>query len=213
VGAVIEVFADVWCPFAHVGLRAVADQRRELGRGDVGLVVRSWPLELVNGAPMDPHKAVHHADDLRAQVAPAMFARVDAANFPGSTLDALALVVRAYRSSVADGERASFGLRDALFEQGRNIGESAVLRAIADELGVALPDDADRQQVLDDWDEGKRRGVVGSPHFFSGDANLFCPALAITRTDAGLSIEQDRAKLVAFLQACFAAADGPGRVR
>lgn len=203
--ATIEVFADIWCPFAHVGLRAAAEQRRLLGRPDIGIVVRAWPLELVNGAPMDAHKAAHHANDLRAQVAPELFAHLDVDHFPGSTLDALALTVRAYRTGVEVGERTAFALRDALFEHGRDIGDARVLAEIANELGVALPDAADRRQVLDDWDEGKRRGVVGSPHFFSGGANLFCPALAITRTDAGLSIEQDRAKLVSFLQACFAA--------
>ena len=46
----IEVFADVLCPFTHVGLRAVAEQRARAGRDDVVIRVRAWPLELVNGA-------------------------------------------------------------------------------------------------------------------------------------------------------------------
>ena len=50
---VIEVFADVACPFAHVGLRRFAERRDELGRTDVALRVRSWPLEVVNGHPLD----------------------------------------------------------------------------------------------------------------------------------------------------------------
>jgi len=202
----IEVYADIWCPFAHVGLRAVAEQRRSLGRDDVGIVVRAWPLELVNGAPMDPAKAAHHADDLRAQVAPTMFAHLDVDHFPTSTIDALALTARAYRTSAALGERAAFALRDALFEHGRDIGDPAVLGAIADELGVDRPDDADRHQVRADWEAGKARGVIGSPHFFCGDADVFCPSLAISRDpDTVLRIEQDRAKLVAFLQDCLTA--------
>jgi predicted DsbA family dithiol-disulfide isomerase len=200
----IDVYADIWCPFAHVGLRAVVEQRRSLGRDDVGIVVRAWPLELVNGAPMDPAKAAHHADDLRAQVAPTMFAHVDVDHFPTSTIDALALTARAYRSSTALGERAAFALRDALFEHGRDIGDPAVLAAIADELGVGGPDDADRQQVRADWEAGKARGVIGSPHFFCGEASVFCPSLAISRDpDTGLRIEQDRAKLIAFVLECL----------
>lgn len=77
---------------------------------------------------------------------------------------------------------------------------------IARELGVGLPDDADRQQVRVDWDDGKARGLLGSPHFFCGEANVFCPSLAISRQpETGLRIEQDRAKLVAFLQQCLTA--------
>ena len=52
----IEVFADVWCPFAHIGLRTVVAELHARKRDDVDLVVRAWPLELVNGVPMDPAK-------------------------------------------------------------------------------------------------------------------------------------------------------------
>ena len=51
---VIEVFADVACPFTHIGLRRLVEQRAALGRDDVTLLVRAWPLELVNGKPLDP---------------------------------------------------------------------------------------------------------------------------------------------------------------
>src|SRR3546814_12695194 len=70
----IEVFADIWCPFAHLGLRAVAQRRDELGRGDVPMVVRAWPLELINDEPQDPKMAAEHVADLRAQCAPDAFA-------------------------------------------------------------------------------------------------------------------------------------------
>ncbi len=63
---IIEVFADIWCPFAHVGLRAIDEQRAQAGRGDVAIWVRAWPLELVNGAPLDPRTTEEHADDRTA---------------------------------------------------------------------------------------------------------------------------------------------------
>jgi hypothetical protein len=47
---VVEVFADVSCPFAHVGLRRLVEQRDKLARDDIVLRVRAWPLELVNGS-------------------------------------------------------------------------------------------------------------------------------------------------------------------
>ena len=53
---VIEVFADIWCPFAHVGLLAIAEERIRTGRFDVAIRVRAWPLELVNGVPLDPDR-------------------------------------------------------------------------------------------------------------------------------------------------------------
>ena len=52
-GPVMEVFADIWCPFAHVGLQTIYEQRARNGRADVAIWVRAWPLELVNGAPLD----------------------------------------------------------------------------------------------------------------------------------------------------------------
>jgi predicted DsbA family dithiol-disulfide isomerase len=204
----IDVFADIWCPFAHVGLRAVAEQRRLAGRTDVGIIVRAWPLELVNGAPMDPAGARHHADELCEQVAPDMFTHMDVDHFPTSTLEALALVERAYRVDVATGERASFALRDELFERGRDISRHDVLVSVASSLGLGMPDGADRAAVLTDWEEGRRRGVLGSPHFFCGETDVFCPSLTISKVpDEGLSIQRDTSRLVAFVEQCLAHAD------
>src|SRR5262245_18171405 len=45
----IEVFADVVCPFTHVGLRRLVGYRERAQREDVAIRVRAWPLELVNG--------------------------------------------------------------------------------------------------------------------------------------------------------------------
>ena len=199
----IEVFADLWCPFTHVGLRAAAALRQELGRGDVVLRVRPWPLELVNGAPMDPAKAAHNADELRRQVAPGLFAHVDIAHFPTSTLAGLALVEAAYRRGPRAGERASFVLRDALFEQGRDLSDPAVLAVLAAELDVAEVSDEDRGAVLGSWEEGRRRGVLGSPHFFCGGFDSFCPSLSITREGAAMAVERSQAALREFLAACL----------
>lgn len=48
---VVEVFADITCPFTHVGLRRLVRHRESVGRNDVVLRVRAWPLELVNDEP------------------------------------------------------------------------------------------------------------------------------------------------------------------
>lgn len=110
-GPTIEVFADIWCPFAHVGLRAIQEQRARSGRTDVAIWVRAWPLELVNGAPLNPTVTREHAGDLRKQVAPDLFRDLDVDRFPSSTLAALALANRAYRTDLQVGERMSFALQ------------------------------------------------------------------------------------------------------
>ena len=204
-GQVIEVFADIWCPFAHVGLRALEEQRARAGRTDVALRVRAWPLELVNGAGLDPEVTKEHAANLRDQVAPDLFSHLAVDGFPTSTLEALALANRAYRTDLRVGERVSFALRDALFEEGRDISDPVTLDYLAHDLGVVMPDDADRATVLADWDEGQRRGVRGSPHFFCGDADVFCPTLDITKDPvAGLSVVRDVSRLTEFLERCLA---------
>jgi predicted DsbA family dithiol-disulfide isomerase len=200
----IEVFADIWCQFAHVGLRLVVAQRAAHGRDDVALVVRAWPLELVNGRPLDPAKTLEHVHELRAEVAPDLFAGFDPDRFPSSTLEALALVERAYRRDAALGEQASFAVRDALFERGEDVADPDVLARLADELGIEPPDTADRDAVLTDWHEGQARGVVGSPHFYCGELDAFCPSLDISRDRGpGLTITVDTHRLHAFLDACF----------
>ena len=199
----IEVYADVWCPFAHVGLRLVDEQRRE-HRPDIGLIVHAWPLELVNGVAMNPASARRHADELRDQVAPTLFGDLDEENFPTSTLEALALIAGAYRHGNSTGAEASLAVRDALFEHGLDISDPTVLAALAAGLGIGLPDDTDRHAVLDDWHTGQERGVLGSPHFFAGDANVFCPSLAISKDERGnLTIDADRTKLDTFLRRIF----------
>ena len=197
---IIEVFADIWCSFAHIGLRTVAAQRAAAGRDDIAIVVRSWPLELVNGVPLSVDKTHEHIVELQEFVAPDAFAGFQRTHFPTSTLEALALVARAYRISLELGERASFRVRDALFEEGRDVGRPEVIAELADELGIGLPDDADRNQVMADFAEGRERGVIGSPHFFANGHDVFCPSLHIERGDHGLTIHANAQKLDHFLQ-------------
>jgi predicted DsbA family dithiol-disulfide isomerase len=203
--ATIEVFADVWCPFTHVGLRAVLAMRDASGR-DVIVRVRPWPLELVNGVPMEPAKAAANAAALRAQVAPDLFSSVDVDSFPTSTLEALALIEAAYRAAPSLGEQASVLVRDELFERGRDISDPVVLGALATRLGLRAPTEVDRDAVLSSLEEGRRRGVIGSPHFFCGLASSFCPSLEITRRDGALVVRADTSKLTAFIGRCLSGA-------
>lgn len=201
--SIIEVFADVRCPFTHVGLRRLVERRVALGREDVRLRVRAWPLELVNDAPLEADLIAEEVDEIREQVAADLFAGFDVKAFPTSSLPSLALAAKAYTASIEAGERVSLALRDALFEQGRDVGADDVLGEIADAGGVGMPGEADHRRVLEDWAEGRERGVIGSPHFIVAETGFFCPALDIERVEGHLQIRTDRDAFDAFVEECF----------
>jgi predicted DsbA family dithiol-disulfide isomerase len=199
----IEVFADVCCPFTHVGLRRFVDRRDALPRVDVGLRVRAWPLEIVNGEPLDPGLIAEEVDAIRSAVAPDLFRGFDPAAFPATSRPAFAVAAAAHRRDLATGEAVSLALRDLLFEQGEDIADPAVLATVEQQYGIRT-DEADRASVEADHAEGRARGVIGSPHFFTPDGSFFCPALDISRDERGdLRIATDVRGFEDFLAACF----------
>ncbi len=200
----IEVFADVVCPFTHVGLRRIAAERDARGRTDILLRVRAWPLELINGKPMDPEFLRSEIEPLRASVAPDLFVGFNATTFPSTSIPALALTAVAYRVSPAIGEGVAIDLRTQLFEHGADVGAMSVIKTIAQRHGLEVPDvDAEREGIIRDWTDGKARGAVGSPHFFVNEHGFFCPALNIKHDDAGFHISIDESGLEEFFTTCF----------
>lgn len=198
----LEVFADVVCPFTHIGLRRVVERRREL-EARVFLRVRAWPLELVNGEPLAADVVAEEVDELRKQVAPDLFSGFDPSSFPTTSLPAMTLAARAYGRSLELGERVSLALRDALFEGGRDIGSATVLADIAGAHGLEAPNAVDRDSIGADWDAGRRRGVQGSPHFFVDDDGFFCPALDMERIAGRLQIALTPSRFEEFLARAF----------
>jgi 2-hydroxychromene-2-carboxylate isomerase len=185
----VEVFADIRCPFTHVGLRRLVEWRARSG-AEFALRVRAWPLELVNAEPLASTLIVEEAEALRRQVAPDLFLGFDLDHFPASSIPAMSLVSAGYRQGLEVGERASLMLRDALFEQDTDIADAARLERIAGELGIPRPLDH-VPDVIGDWYEGRRREVIGSPHFFVGTADFFCPSLHIEMVDGHMQIDPD----------------------
>lgn len=198
----VEVFAEVGCPFAYVGLTRFAQRRAERGLVEPVLHVRAWPLELINGTPLDPAHIAEEVDELRRQVAPDLFAGFDPAAFPTTSLPALRLTAAATAADPRLGEQAAMAVRHALFEEGRDVADPAVLAELAGRLGVRPP--TEDEAVLDDLALGRRRGVVGSPHFFFGEDDAFCPTLDIARIDGHLRITADPAAFEAFVARCLA---------
>jgi predicted DsbA family dithiol-disulfide isomerase len=200
---VVEVFADVTCPFAHVGLRRFVARRAEFGAARPILRVRAWPLELVNGEPLDRDLVTRHVDELRAQVAPDLFRGFDAGVLPLSSMPAFELVAAAYEVSDPAGEHISLKVRDALFEQGLDIGDPDVLRELAANERITVRHDDAEPIVMHDYEEGRRREVRGSPEFFLDGAGWYCPSLHIEQDGDTLRIEPDLEAVEAFLHACF----------
>jgi len=182
----VEVFADVLCPFTHVGLHTLIDRRTERGLAEPRLRIRAWPLELINGQPLDAAHVAAEIDALRASVRPDLFAGFSQQNFPTTTVPAFGLAAAAEHDPALS-EQVGLALRDALYEQGRDIGEPAVVAEIGAGFGLTpLPADATDAAIRADWDEGKLRGVIGSPHFFTPDGgSWFCPGLDISRDSRG----------------------------
>ncbi len=125
----IEVFADVSCPFAHVGLRRLVERRDQVG-SRTSIHVRAWPLELVNRTALSGPLVADKVAALRSQVAPDLFTGFDPVHFPSTTLPAMALEAAAYRRSPRLGERVSLSLRDAVFEAGRDVSDPEAITEI-----------------------------------------------------------------------------------
>ena len=199
--SIIEAFADLWCPFAYVGLLAAQRVIEELDL-PVDLVLRSWPLELVNGEPLAEAKTHANAVALRASVAPDNFAGIDQWSFPVSTLQGLQLAAQVTRQRGSLGTELSMALRIALFEEGKDIGDLSVLQSIAQRFGVPFHE-GDVQLVRADLANGQAHGVKGSPHFFCGELDMFCPTLDLTRDQLGhLQVQLMMERLRDFMCSC-----------
>ena len=200
---VSEVFADVVCPFTHVGLRRFVERRDEAGRTDLVLRVRAWPLELVNGKPMDPAFIDEEIEIIRESVAPDLFTGFEQSAFPSTSMPAFALAAAAYRTSDRLGEQVSLELRDLIFEQGVDVSDPEVLAELAAKHGLEISD-ADRLAGSADHAEGSERGVIGSPHFFTPKGGFFCPALEVGRNEADeLYVNPDPVAFANFMEACL----------
>lgn len=199
----LEVFADVACPFAHVGLGRFAAFRRRRGLCEPILRVRAWPLELVNGSALDGPSLVPKVEAIRADVAPDLFAGFDPLRFPATSLPALVSEAAAYRVGLQVGEHFSLGVRHALFDEGRDVSDDDVLRALRDQHGVPDPMPVDEAAVRADLTDGTHRGVSGSPHFFTPDGDFYCPSLAIEHDEDGYDVTFDAAGFERFVDAVF----------
>jgi predicted DsbA family dithiol-disulfide isomerase len=137
-------------------------------------------------------------------VTPHLFGGFDQAAFPASSLPALALTHAAYRQSLESGEATALRLRQLTFDEGVDVSKPEVIDQVIEELDIPIPDISDDDSVTRDWDEGRRRGVVGSPHFFTPDGGaVFCPTLDIHAEGGHLAVHFDEDAFAQLTAICF----------
>jgi predicted DsbA family dithiol-disulfide isomerase len=196
--APLEVFADITCPFTHVGLKKVISLLEGLD-SDVEIIVRAWPLEWVNDTPLEADAVAVKIEALQQQLGIDDFGGFREDTWPTTTIPALNLAAAASAVDAPTGLRVSLALRAALFEDGLDVSDPDVLATIAGAEGLDAPSTEPEPGVLGDYEEGQRRGVRGSPDFWVGEDEFFCPALRLGHEDGHLTAEFDADGLQRFL--------------
>jgi predicted DsbA family dithiol-disulfide isomerase len=167
----IEVWSDLLCPFAYVGLLRLRRARARLGL-DVRIEHHTFPLELFNG----PHP--RRGTDTEAvglgQIEPdAMFRVWTAAEdlYPHTVLLAAEAVHAASAQSLTAGEELDLALRRAFWTQSQSISHRQVILDVAataapvdvNELAEALDDGRHRKQVMADFAVAGTDLIAASP--------------------------------------------------
>jgi predicted DsbA family dithiol-disulfide isomerase len=139
-------------------------------------------------------------------VRPDLFTGFSVDAFPSTSMTAFALTAAADRAGdPVLVEEVGMALRNAVFEEGLDIGQPGVVEPIAARFGLEpLDADATSAAVHADWAEGRTRGVVGSPHFVAEDGgSWFCPSLNISRDDADNFVIAWKQVTEAFVESVF----------
>ncbi|MFA9565663.1 MAG: hypothetical protein ACERLM_13280, partial [Acidimicrobiales bacterium] len=145
---VIEVFADVGCPFAHMGLSMLVAERGQRDRSDVTLRVRAWPLEIVNGTGFDARVVADKAEALRSQLGTDRFHDFDGSAYASTFLPAMELTTVAYETDPTTGEAVALEVRELTFEQGIDVADPAVLVDLARRHGPCRIEPAQQPRTL-----------------------------------------------------------------
>ncbi|HYL52414.1 MAG TPA: DsbA family protein [Acidimicrobiia bacterium] len=200
----LEIFAEIVCPFTHVSLRRLIDARDGSG-ANVPVRVRAWPLELVNSRPQDPDVVAREIDALRVEIAPELFKGFEPSRLPRTSIPAFGLAAAAYEGhGHAKGEAVSLALRDAVFEDGLDVGEPEVIAMLAERFGIEPPPSGYADlSARADWHRGMERHVQGSPHFFLGSRDWFCPGLTIRHQGGDYDIRVDETRRREFYASAF----------
>lgn len=182
----IDVVSDVVCPWCYLGKArlelAIAEVQDELGVDVNWRPYRlnpDYPPEGVDQkqaliAKLGGEEAVERAHATLTKLGEEVGIRYDfaAIKIGPNTLDAHRLLHWALVEGREVQDRVATALFKANFEEGRNVGDHAVLLDIAEECGLErkvieslLKSDADKDTVIDEIDAAQKMGVNGVPFF------------------------------------------------
>ncbi|WP_339758448.1 DsbA family oxidoreductase [uncultured Hoeflea sp.] len=182
----IDVVSDVMCPWCYIGKRRLEAALDEV-RAEMDVEVRWRPYQLDPTLPKQGKDRQQYLEDKFGGAAGAeqAYAAIRAAgideNIPfafdkievsANTLDAHRLIRWAGSLGLTTQQQVVDLLFKAYFEEGKNIGDDAVLKQIAEQAGLEMPvierllaGDADRDTVAAEIDQARQMGVTGVPCF------------------------------------------------
>jgi Predicted dithiol-disulfide isomerase involved in polyketide biosynthesis len=177
----VQVWSDLLCPFAYVGLLRLRRARTRLGLdGVVRLEHRTFPLELFNGP--HPRRGTDTEAVALGRIEPEAEFRVwtDADDrYPHTVLLAAEAVHAASAQSLAAGEELDLALRRAFWTHSRSICHRQVILDVAaglpagvldvSELARALDNGRHRAAVMADFTVARTDAIAGSPTFRLAD--------------------------------------------
>ncbi|WP_232662955.1 DsbA family oxidoreductase [Pseudonocardia sp. TRM90224] len=187
----IQVWSDLLCPFAYVGLLRLRRARARLGL-DVQLEHHTFPLELFDG----PHP--RRGTDTEAvgvgRIEPEGQFRVWAGpddQYPHTVLLAAEAVHAANAQGLEAGEELDLALRQAFWTHSRSISHRKVILDVAgavpaidtEALATALDSGRHRADVMADFAVAQTDMIKGSPTFVLADGS--------TATNPGIEVHWD----------------------
>ena len=193
----LTVFSDLHCPWAYVF--SIRLRRARAGVGQPPVAWRCWPLELVNerGTPWD---SLSQEIPVLTQLEPDHFAPPRRETWPSTLLPAMeALKVAGELGGPQAADRFDEVARRAFFLDRRDLSIRPTLLDLAAGAGldreafqVAFDGGGHRRGVIADWQEGRRRGVEGSPHAFLPDGSaVFNPGIGKIDWSHGIPVPRE----------------------
>ncbi|ASP91382.1 DsbA family oxidoreductase [Sinorhizobium meliloti] len=182
----IDIVSDVVCPWCYLGKNRL-DQAIANVAGEINVAIQWRPYQL---NPDLPPEGIDHKEHLAAKlggqaavdeahrtleglgVEDGIAFDFDAVKVSPNTLDAHRLIRWAATGGEAAQDAVVSLLFKANFEEGRNLGDQAVLLDIAEQAGLERPviaallaSDADKDAVRQEIDMAREIGVTGVPCF------------------------------------------------
>ena len=189
----VQVWSDLLCPFAYVGLLRFYRARTRLGLDDaVRVEHRSFPLELFNGP--HPRRGTDSEAVGLGPIEPEAQFRLWSGlddQYPHTVLLAAEAVLAAGAQSLAAGEALDLALRKAFWTHSRPISHRAVILEVAAEaapvdvakLAMALDEGRHRADLMTDFAVAQTDIIPASPTFRLADGSA--------HTNPGIEVHWD----------------------